>query len=377
MTTMNGPRIAHFSFGDINNYGDILFAHVFGMEMRRRLPGVHIDHFAPTTAAVDGVAYQAYLPEQVDGRYDALVLAGGEVVHFFDDRTWRPLYAKLKAQVPTGRPSDVVWDWVRLEAKFKAWMSVGVRPFEDQLDQERLNAALNALDHCSVRGVLSKKILEGGHWGGNDRRISVSPDLGWLFPKYLDHRGARGKHYKDIAGDRPYALFQVNSITEEQAGGIADQLRRFQDASGARVLLIPVIHPWEDVKYLRWIEARGEGELELLSDRLSVLQMADLMVHAQVVLCSSLHTAITAWADGVPAAVINKWQGTKLQDLVGHQFRSDLFANDHAATFELLSSLWKERAHPETLEAYGRFMRSALSDAFDHLADRVQMASGR
>jgi len=365
-----------FSFGDIDNYGDILFAHIFDMEMRRRFPGVRIDHYAPTTAVSDGIEYIAYQREKVDGRYDALVLAGGEVVHFFDDRTWRPLYARLNRVVESGRPSDVVWDWAHCRAPYKAWFSVGVRPFEDQFDEDCFRSVLDALDHLSVRGALSKKILEQGAWNIADPRITMTPDLGWIFPRFLAQSGEKGRHHQRITGgEQDYVLFQVNNINEEEASVIGTGLRAFQDKYGVKVLLLPVIHPWEDVKYLRLIAERSNGELALLPDRSSVLEMADLMVHAQVVLCSSLHTAITALAAGVPAAVMNKWQGTKLQDLFGHQFRLEHLSNDPAQTLPMLEKLWKEREDRAVLKAYASFMELAVDRAFDDLAAGVRKAN--
>src|SRR5690606_7588770 len=152
-------------------------------------------------------------------------LAGGEVVHFFDERTWRPLYDKLGAHVVSDRPSDVVWDWAGCTAPYKAWMSVGVRPFEDQLDEAKLDAALAGLDHLSVRGVISKKVLEKGSWNSYDRRITLAPDLGWGFPKYLEQSGALGCHHQRLTeGAKDYVLFQVNGITEKEAEVVSDQL---------------------------------------------------------------------------------------------------------------------------------------------------------
>lgn len=373
-----GPlRIAMFSFGDIENYGDILFAHVFNMEMRKRLVDAEVHFYAPTEVVLDGIHYRAYTRERVDGRYDALVLAGGETVHFFDDRTWRPVYDKLNRSVASGTPSDIVWDWVECEASFKAWLSVGVRPFEDQRDERKLAAALNNLDRISVRGSLSKKILEDGIWNSYDQRIVMDPDLGWLFPAFLDHMGERGRHHATLTGGvREYVIYQVNSIAAEEAMTISDQLRRFQDDHGTKVFLLPVIRPWEDSKYLRLIEQCSQGELTLLDDKLGVVELADVIVHAQAVLCSSLHTAITALAAAVPAGIVNKWQGTKLQDLFGHQFRSDRLTNDLAEVYPMLQRLWEERSRADVLEAYAAFMRLALGRTFDDLAVRMVNAAG-
>src|SRR5690606_4625905 len=182
--------------------------------------------------------------EKVDGNYDALILAGGEVIHLFDERTWVPIYNKNKLQIESKNPSDVVWDWIDAKSKFKAWISVGVRPFEDKWDEKKINGVIRGLDYLSVRGILSKKILESGNLNEYLHMIQMSPDLGWLFPKYLEYRKLTGDLYrKHISAGVKYAIFQVNAITEEEAGIIAAQLLSFQDKYNIKIYLLPVIHP--------------------------------------------------------------------------------------------------------------------------------------
>src|SRR5690606_26815421 len=115
------------------------------------------------------------------------------------------------------------------------------------------------------------------------------------------------------------------------------------------VILLPVIRPWEDFKYLEMIKSFGAQEFSLLPNDLGILEIADLLVHAELVLCSSLHAAITALSGGVPAGIINKWHGTKLQDLFGHQFRLDYVKHSLDKIPKLLTNLQEEKAHGETL----------------------------
>src|SRR5690606_16529654 len=147
-------KIGMFSFADIDNYGDILFSRIFKMEIESRLSNVEIDFITPTQVEIEGFRYQAYTKDMVDGKYDALVLAGGEVVHLFDERTWNPIYAKHGRNILSGLASNVVWDWLDCDCNFKAWLSVGVRPFGDKWDENKIDESIDRLDYIATRGIL-------------------------------------------------------------------------------------------------------------------------------------------------------------------------------------------------------------------------------
>jgi len=367
-----------FSFADIDNYGDILFSHVFKKEMEARIPNVEIDFFTPSEITIEGYFYKSYHRDKVDKKYDALILAGGEVVHLFDERTWRPIYVKNGQKVSSKNASDTVWDWVNCDSRFKAWVSVGVRPFGDKWDKEKINDTIDKLDYLSVRGIISKKILEESDYNIFNPKIKLTPDLGWIFPEYLSYRNEYGMHYKKwISDGTPYAIFQVHNINEEEAETIGRSLAKFKKQKKIRILLMPVIHLWEDEKFLEMVMTAGDNQLELLPNNLSTLEMADLIVHSEIVLCSSLHVAITALAKGIPAGIFNKWQGTKLQDLYGLQFRTEYLFSDYQDTYNILSKLMLEKDNSKSLNLYAEFMKAKLSETFDDISNRIKESSNQ
>lgn len=369
---MSAPRVAVFSFADIDNYGDILFSWVVRNELRRRRPDVVVDFFTPSDCVVEGETYRGYARERVDGQYDLLMLAGGEVVHFFDERTWEPIYRKRGLSVLAGRASDVVWDWPSCQAPFKAWLSVGVRPFEDRADPARLTTVLDQLDFVSTRGILSKKILEGEDPFTVDDRIRITPDLGWLFPRLLaDAEGDLSRRSQHVPGEKPYAVFQFHNITEEEGARIAWMLREFRRTTGLQILLVPVIHLWNDREPMQRIVDASEGEIRMPEKKLEPFEIARIATGADLVLCSSLHVAITAMAAGVPAGIFNKWPGTKFQDLLGLQMRSEHFVRTVDGIPAELERLVEEREDPSAIEAYSEFMVRSLDRVFDELASAL------
>lgn len=366
---MSAVKIALFSFADIDNYGDILFSWIVRQELQRRLPHAEFDFYSPSDCLIAGERYIGYTRDRVDGVYDALILIGGEVVHFFDERTWKPIYSRRGLTTCTEFPSDVVWDWpVNCVAAYKAWFSVGVRPFEDSVDQSRVAATLQALDHVSVRGVMSKKLLENAEWLRNDKRITVTPDLGWAFPRLVSKAGLR-------AIEKPYALFQFHNIDEQDAVTIAASLSRFGQETGLAIYLMPVIHLWNDHEFMFRICEAGGGNLSMLKNDLTPNEMLELIRDAEIVLASSLHVVISALAFGHPAAVFNKWPGTKFQDLLGMQMRPHAFINSAQDIDKTLCSLRQEQLQPAALLAYRDFMSASLDNAFDRLAQDIVNAT--
>lgn len=366
-------RIAFFSFADIDNFGDILFSHIFKLEIEKRIPNVIIDFYTPSEYNVEGLSYIAYNKDKVKDKYNALILFGGEVIHLYDEKTWKPIYKKNRKKIETKLPSDVVFDWSDINSAYKAWISVGVRPINRKKDFEKINKTLSQLDYVSTRGTLSKKILENNVLEYSDQKINITPDMGWLFPNLLDSKNLRGKLVKNHIQFKKYLVFQINNINEQEAKQIALYLLKFREKHKIEIVLLPIIRPWEDYKYLKMIQNFANDEFLLLDNNLSILEIADIIVHSHISLSSSLHASITALSAGIPAAIINKWNGTKLQDIFGHQFRLHMLKHNLEDIPTLLDNLIKEKnEEAENLKVYSEFMQVKLDLVFNNLVKEIK-----
>lgn len=367
-------KIAYFSFADIDNFGDILFSHIFKMEIEKRIPNAIINFYTPTNFSVEGINYQAYSREKVSKEnYDALIVFGGEVIHLFDERTWKPIYLKNNKLLETPLPSDVIYDWVNINGPFKAWVSVGVRPFEEDADFQKTIDVIEKLNYISVRGALSKKILENNILQRNNTKINITPDMGWLFPNLLKKTNQKGKLYTRYVKDENYVIFQINNITQEESKEVSEYLLNFQNKNKIPIYLLPIIRPWEDEKYLRMINKQSGNNFQLLPNNLSILEIADIITHSKILLSSSLHGAITALAEGIPAGIINKWEGTKLQDIFGHQMRNNFLRHQLSDIPQLLDDLLsEEETGKDDLILYSNFMKNRLDKLFNSLTNKIQ-----
>ncbi len=366
-------KIAFFSFADIDNFGDILFSHIFEMEIKNRLPNSQIDYYAPSAFQAGGINYIPYSRSKIKNNYDALIVFGGEVVHLYDERTWKPFYTKHNKVLESDLPSDVIFDWTNLPNTYKAWISVGVRPIANEKDYAKIEKAVSNLDYISTRGALSKKILENLKLEFNNSKIEMTPDLGWLFPKLLDASKSRGKLYSKYISSNKYLVFQINSITEDEAKEIAKYLLQFKEEHNIDIVLLPIIKPWEDLKYLEMIDRYGKGNFTLVKNNLNILETLDILLNAHLTLTSSLHGAITALSEGIPAGILNKWNGTKLQDIFGQQFRLHLVTHLLNGMPQVLKNLMEEREKETALlKMYSNYMQMKLGIVFDQLVSNIK-----
>ena len=368
-------KIAFFSFADIDNFGDILFSHIFKMEIEKREKDLKIDFYTPSNFEVENIKYQAYSREKIEeGNYDALLVFGGEVIHLYDDKTWIPIYLKNNKNLESGLPSDVIFDWASITKPYKAWISVGVRPIAGEEDYKKITKTISSLDYVSTRGNLSKKILENLELEVNHTDIQMTPDLGWKFPMLLREANKKGKLYKGHITAERYMVYQVNNITADEAKEIAHYLYDFYKETNIKIVLLPIIRPWEDKKYLQLIFDEFPDDFILLDNNLSILDLADILAHAEITLTSSLHGCITSLACGIPGGILNKWQGTKLQDLFGHQFRLDKLKHDIGDMPVLLTELLDEKKNAtNTLQLYSEFMQLKLDNIFDDLITEIKL----
>lgn len=355
------------SFGDIDNYGDIFFALIFENEVKKRIRNVQIDDFAPFGGIFSGVIYKKYEIEELN-KYDAVVLAGGEIVHKRNERTWDPIYSKRKMSLSEKNYSDIVWKMHHSTPKFKAFFSVGVLPLECENDRKELNNIINELSYFSVRGLLSKKIIENEL--NYNENIHITPDLGWYFAEYVNNTNIK------VTLELPenYFIFQINSVDEREEKLIAQQLDQFIfENKNLNCVLLPIIKPWEDVKYLKGIYNKIQNKDRVfLSDYLNVIETGKVILHSKFVLGSSLHSAITAMSGAIPVSIINKWPGSKFQDLFFSQFKDEYLTTNINRVYNLCNKLknYTELNHKADV-MYSEFMRIKLQNSFDYLCSKI------
>lgn len=366
-------KIAVLSLADINNYGDAFFPLVAKSELLRRIPNAEIELITNTEYENGLYKTTAYSREYME-QFDAIILAGGELISPHDDGAFCETYGEGYY----GKPSDIAHGWLDLKRPFKAWFSVGAHPVLFDYSEE-VDTALLKLNYLSVRGTISKKVLERGFIINNDK-IRVMPDLGWLFPRYIDN----GPSFDPWSAcglneNQPYIVFQAieDLDIENHASMIAQALTSFQNTTGIKVLLIPVMHTkkqWFENGALQKIY-NASREITLLSERFNILETGAILKNAKFFLGCSLHGAITLLAYGKPVVSVRDPINTKLQDLHAARFRSVCFANSwniFPSVLERLNHEAENKTDAKYAFMYAEYMRYRIDREFDNLAAQIK-----
>lgn len=369
-------KIAVLSLADINNYGDAFFPLVVRKELLKRLPDAEIEIVTNTNYNCGLYETKVYSKDYLSC-FDAIILGGGELISPYDDKAFLDTY-EGKYQVG-GMPSDIAYGWLDLKKPFKAWFGVGAHPVLFEYP-DKVEVALTSLDYLSVRGTISKKVLEG-EYAHNNGNIRVMPDLGWLFPRYIDEYSF--PQYLSVCKlkeDQPYIAFQaIDDLNiEKEVPAIAETLVSFQKAKKIRVMLVPVMQTkkqWSEEKVLQKILEAADGELTLLPSGLNILETGIILKNAKFFVGCSLHGAITSLAYGKPTVSIRNSINTKLQDVYAARCRATCFCNSWdvlAGVLERLNNEADNETDRKFAYMYAEYMRYRLEREFDNLASGIR-----
>lgn len=367
-------KIAIVSLADINNYGDAFFPVIVEEELKKRLPDAQIDLITNTIYNSGFYETKKYCYEELK-EYDAIILGGGELISPYDNEA----FCKTYGEGYKGKPSDIAHGWLDIPKVFKAWFSVGAHPvlydYPDEVD-----CALESLDYLSVRGNISKKVLEKG-FVVNNGNIRVIPDLGWLFPRYIDdYQWFEYEHVCKIEGKEEYCVFQAidDADINKNLEMITRVLVDFQRNRNIKVLLLPIMQTaeqWMEKDVMERISAMSGNELEMIPYGLNIKQTGIILKNAKFFVGSSLHGAVTALAYGKPVVNIRSGVNTKLQDLHAARFRSTCFANGWDVLPGVLNRLSNEAENEidhKYAVMYAEYMQYRLEREFDGLALRIK-----
>jgi len=373
-------KIAVLSLADIGNYGDMFFPFIFRAELLRRFPNAKIDLITNTEFACSLYETNKYEFNKMSD-YNAIILAGGETIQRLDKEEWIDIYHKDF----NGRPSDIVFEWLKQGGPYKAWFSVGVHPNMYNYREDML-FALRGLNYLAVRGELSKKIIETDIVL-NYNNIRIVPDIGWLFSNYIDLLSANVSN--QIIPASPYMVFQVlYEFDDETLKYSAKTLLHFQNETKVKVVLLPIVHTksrkevstWNDHHALSKIFDYSGGLLTLMPDGLGIAETGILLKCAKFFVGGSMHGAVTCLAYGKPGANILTWTAPKLQDLHGARMRTDCFVNNWGKLPGLLNGLDDEAGNESDNKhalMYADYMRYRLSVEIDNLCKEITAYNSR
>jgi len=362
-------RIAIMSVADILNYGDTLFPFIARQEILKRLPNAKFRFFTPTNAVIEGETFYGYTRENLEiFKPTAILVIGGEVIHKYDQIVWHEMYKNISKPVLSDNVSDTFFDWIDYPC-FKAWFSVGVLYFNDQVKIDL--DEISKLNYIGVRGILSKKNLEKNLLQTN-RQVDIVPDIGWIFKRYF---GNYEKVLLDLEIklnisllDKKYIVFNINhtAIQKDQFNIVKNVLNDFAINNNCEILLLPIIKSYKDSDDLVNLATK---KIHLISEYLSLKETGSLLMGAWFYLGSSLHAAMTTMSNNRNAAVIHNVTLTKFQDLFSHSMRLSFWSNNWSDIENILNKLKETPSF--SLSKYTDFMSTMIDEKLNDLCQRI------
>jgi lipopolysaccharide transport system ATP-binding protein len=281
---------------DVENYGDLLFSLIAEAELRQRLGPVKTHRFSYRPKALPDWPYAvtslAELPEAASN-LDGMMIGGGALVRF--DKAVAPDYGPLTPDIhhPTGYwltpifiasqyNCPVVWNALGVEGEIPAWA------------EPLLGLAINLSDYVAVRDEPSRLALAPY---AQTVEIKVVPDTAFGLPNLINIKRPSNAYTnlcETLRLNRPYIIVQATEGLKAFCQLVRDQPQIFDTYQLVVLPIGPILG--DDAQAL---SAELPGSI-CPPNWPDPLVIAELIGHAEAVVGTSLHLAITALAFGVP-----------------------------------------------------------------------------
>jgi len=313
--TTSGPRIGLWGRFDVASFGDLIVPRVFENEMRRRLPRMDVQTYAPLgsrhpvaldggyTARALGTWSRRRVAELAEGT-DCVVIGGGDVIHTHET-LFAADYGMSADEVKRLRPSSFFIEGLgrSLERRCPiAWNAVGV-PFRFHGEEAaRLRAALGPRRYLSVRDLSSKKRLRDA---GVEAHIEVVPDPSLLaaraFPSELLVRRLDYLRFMDWfpSAVEPLVLQGAGHLNP-RARSIARSLLRALRGRSIPIVLLETESGRGEAEFLDAIAPHLGDAVFRVPSSVALSDIAAVLAHARAFVGSSPAASLAAASFGVP-----------------------------------------------------------------------------
>ncbi len=325
------PVVGLLGTFDIANFGDLLLPAVAERELVRRMPDLITRRFAPFgwehPVPMDGGelaeplgAPTAQRRAELANSCDALLLGGGEIIHF-SDHLLAPHYDTTPEIAVERAPSTWFVDGAGADAPVPtAWNAVGI-PFDiDDEHAPMVRAAASRHHSLVVRDDESRKRLEAV---GVERDIAIVPDPGFLAPRLFEQALVdRRRRLHAALGWTPPGRY----ITVQGNGSMLNEVDRISMALDAvladrpdiDIVLLETGLGHGDREFAAAFRARHPGRVWAPSASLLLVDFAAILAASEAFVGVSLHGAITTTAYGRRAVVFNAPRQSKHRGLMAH-----------------------------------------------------------
>ncbi|MDE7312287.1 MAG: glycosyltransferase [Eubacterium sp.] len=375
-------HIAYFGAFDLISFGDTMFPVIFRLEMEKRFGNhVKIDLFAPSGTRqpynqLTEITALDELPEKhKEQPYDALVIGGGELVHF------QPIHYSMADGTKRMYPAGELWlKPGRLAKKLGImviWNCVGVS--SDLLHGSEVAAMreiCGSLHYLSVRDEYSRLRLEQG---AGVEGVCKVPDMLWLLRRHFQpellrkKRQQLEKEYRFCNGD--YLVLQYGTSMEYRklAALVSEVCRDY--GLHAVLLAINGCHEDQNASEKIW---QADRQFHTFDRLLQPEEIMAVIAGAKFFVGTSLHGNIAAMSYGVKnlcldmyPSCVSKTDG--LFEMLHREERLVYSLSSFRVQFDQLAG--SEKDSMRICQEYG--FDKQLDGHFNKIADLIQNHGSR
>jgi polysaccharide pyruvyl transferase WcaK-like protein len=378
------PRVGLWGTFDVDNYGDLVLAHITRQELLRRVPDADVRTYAPL-GWFHPVGFEGVEPSEPLGMWtssraarlaralDCVVIGGGDILHT-EVSVLAHAYGIEPEEMARCDPSGFFIEGLGPEwdpQRAVVWSAVGVpRDFTPD-EAARVRCAARFRRYLSVRDEPSRRRLEAA---GVEREVAVVPDPAVLLPRVYD-RPVLDRALEDArlldwfpSGGRVLAV-QGNGHLVPWARALADAIKGRVAEGGWSVVTIEIGPCHGDGEFAHALHAalRGAVPLYHVPGTACLEQVAAAVAAATAFVGSSLHGVITAFAFGRPVAILQNHGMSKIDGFAALAGSLDWVVRrpeDLGAVLALLDGGGRPSPSPARLQA-------AVDRHFDRIAEIV------
>lgn len=320
-------RIAHIGAFNFKNLGDLLFVDVLERQLHSRLGEIEIELFSPLGGELPVRNKPIYpindLEERyLENRFDALVIGGGDFIHF------QKIIAHVDSYAEDPVIYDVLYMWVipaLVSWRHRVpllWNAPGAPLHFERFQCDIARDLCRQASYLSVRDEHAAEELYA--IGLSSSELVVVPDTVLCISRLFSQEELNACLNLSEQGIRPngYVFFQCNmSFTDEELLFCSQQLLRLKTELGLEILLQPIGYGIDDCEALGRLDALCPGAYKLSNRAFNQYAILALLSNCACYIGSSLHGCIIASSFSKPNILINKNHYNKsdgLIELLGH-----------------------------------------------------------
>ncbi|MGH2674319.1 MAG: biotin--[acetyl-CoA-carboxylase] ligase [Actinomycetota bacterium] len=384
------PQVGLWGTFDVDNYGDLVLAHISKVELERRLPGGSIRTYAPF-GWFHPVGFQGVEPAeplgvwseeratQMASELDCVVVGGGDIIHTEAD-VLAHAYGIDPDEMRRLNPGAFFIEGLGPDLERECpvlWNAVGV-PFDFTAEEAaRVRSAAHPRRYLSVRDDESRSRLEAA---GVESEVAVVPDPAVLLPRIFPptqlEQALTFLRLMDWFPSRgPAVAVQGNGRLVSWVPALADAVRSMLERRDLSVVTIEIGPCHGDGEFAHVLHGALKGEVALyhVPGTARLEHVAAAIYGSAVFVGSSLHGSITAFAYGRPNVMLHGHGLSKMDSFAALSGGADRVVRAPERLPEVLGWAEAPSGGPDALPE----LQAQVDAHFDRVARIAQEAAGR